>query len=87
MDWRPVHTARPGRRSPLAAFDPLVRGQDGVLLAEAGRIAWVGWAAVVNWRRRHGDFPAPEGGTDVQPKFDRRAVVAWLRSLGFVTAL
>ncbi|MFI6150274.1 hypothetical protein [Streptomyces sp. NPDC051109] len=30
------------------------------------------------WRRRHGDFPAPSGGTDVHPQFDRPAIVAWL---------
>ncbi|MFE1345922.1 hypothetical protein [Streptomyces sp. NPDC058757] len=49
-----------------------------VLLAEAARIAGVGRAAVVNWRRRHPDFPAPAGGTSVHPTFDRAAVVAWL---------
>ncbi|MEU3668334.1 MULTISPECIES: hypothetical protein [Streptomyces] len=38
----------------------------------------VGRAAVVNWRRRHEAFPAPAGGTDVHPQFDRAAVVAWL---------
>ncbi|MFF4647355.1 hypothetical protein [Streptomyces sp. NPDC001389] len=41
-------------------------------------MARVGRAAVVNWRRRHDDFPAPSGRTDVHPQFDRPAVVAWL---------
>lgn len=49
-----------------------------MLLAEVGRIARVGRAAVVNWRRRHPDFPDPVAGTTVHPEFDRRAVVAWL---------
>ncbi|MEU6896200.1 hypothetical protein ABZ934_31545 [Streptomyces sp. NPDC046557] len=38
----------------------------------------MGRAAVVNWRRRHDDFPDPVAGTDVHPQFDRHAVVAWL---------
>ncbi|MFG2298309.1 hypothetical protein [Streptomyces sp. NPDC048603] len=42
------------------------------------RIAAVGRAAVVNWRRRHPDFPRPVAGTHVHPQFDRRAVEAWL---------
>ncbi|WP_199829371.1 hypothetical protein [Streptomyces sp. WM6368] len=42
------------------------------------RIARVGRAAVVNWRWRHADFPAPVGGTDIHPGFDRSAVAAWL---------
>ncbi|MFF5447065.1 hypothetical protein [Streptomyces sp. NPDC012888] len=49
-----------------------------VLLAEVARMARVGRAAVVNWCRRHADFPGPVGGTDVHPQFDRSAVVAWL---------
>ncbi|WP_327732455.1 hypothetical protein OG749_45810 [Streptomyces nojiriensis] len=77
VDWRAVRTARAGRRSPLAALDPSP-GWERVLLAEVARIARVGRAAVVNWRRRHTDFPDPVAGTDVHPQFDRRAVVAWL---------
>ncbi|MFD0374602.1 hypothetical protein [Streptomyces sp. NPDC127112] len=42
------------------------------------RIAGVGRAAVVSWRRRHDDFPTPVAGTDVHPQFDSGAVVAWL---------
>ncbi|WP_107049300.1 hypothetical protein [Streptomyces sp. NRRL F-5727] len=38
----------------------------------------MGRAAVVNWRRRHADFPAPAGGTNLNPVFARSAVVAWL---------
>ncbi|MBT2469549.1 hypothetical protein J7E97_17095 [Streptomyces sp. ISL-66] len=41
-------------------------------------MARVGRAAVMNWRRRHADFPAPAGGTEMHPQFDRAAVVAWL---------
>ncbi|MFI6149899.1 hypothetical protein [Streptomyces sp. NPDC051109] len=32
---------------------------------------------MVNWRRRHTDFPTPTGGTEVHPEFDRADVVAW----------
>lgn len=67
-----------GRRSPLAGLAPVAPGRDVVLLAEVARIARVGRAAVVNWRRRHADFPDPVGGTDVHPEFDRRAMAAWL---------
>lgn len=38
----------------------------------------VGWAAVVDWRRRRLDFPVPVAGTDLHPRFPRPAVVAWL---------
>ncbi|MFJ6799143.1 hypothetical protein [Streptomyces sp. NPDC091268] len=77
VDWRAVYAARAGSRSPLAALDasPV---WERVLLAEVARMARVGRAAVVNWRRRHTDFPAQVGGTDVHPQFDRSAVVAWL---------
>ncbi|WP_405812961.1 MULTISPECIES: hypothetical protein [unclassified Streptomyces] len=51
---------------------------DRVLLAGVARIARVGRAAVVNWRRRHPDFPDLVAGTDVHPQFDHRAAVAWL---------
>lgn len=80
VDWRALRTLAPGRRSPLAALDPLGPGpeRDTVLLAEAARIAGVGRAAVANWRRRHPDFPTPVAGTDVHPRFARPAVVAWL---------
>ncbi|MGW7312670.1 hypothetical protein [Streptomyces sp. NPDC054865] len=46
------------------------------------RIARVGRAAVVTWRRRHDDFPTPVGGSDVHPEFDRAAVIAWLLAHG-----
>ncbi|MEU6865860.1 hypothetical protein ABZ924_21835 [Streptomyces sp. NPDC046876] len=78
VDWRAVRTARAGRRSPLAALDPVAPGGDRVFLAGVARMARVGRAAVVNWRRRHPDFPAPVAGTDVHPQFDPRAMVAWL---------
>ncbi|MER5934238.1 hypothetical protein [Streptomyces sp. NPDC002054] len=51
-DWRAVCAVTAGRRSPLAVLDPVVPGRDRVLLAEVGRIARVGRAAVVNWRPR-----------------------------------
>ncbi|WP_405785652.1 hypothetical protein [Streptomyces sp. NBC_01367] len=78
VDWRAVRTVAAGRRSPLADLNPVAAGGDRVLLAGVARIARVGRAAVVNWRRRHPDFPDPVAGTDVHPQFDRRAVVAWL---------
>ncbi|TVL88424.1 hypothetical protein [Streptomyces sp. SAJ15] len=78
VDWRALRTVRPGSRSPLSTLTPTAPGEDWVLLAEAARIAGVGRAAVVNWRRRHADFPDPAGGTTVHPTYDRRAVVAWL---------
>ncbi|MEU9181848.1 hypothetical protein AB0C90_34440 [Streptomyces sp. NPDC048550] len=82
VDWQAVATARPGRRSPLAALTPVDPGEDRVLLAEVGRIAGVGRAAAANWRRRYDDFPAPAGGTATSPEFDRAKVVAWLLAHG-----
>ncbi|MFC8014886.1 helix-turn-helix domain-containing protein [Streptomyces cinereoruber] len=83
VDWRALRALAPGRRSPLAVLDPVgpVEG-DTVFLAEAARMAGVGRATVVNWRRRHDDFPAPAAGTDVHPRFERSAVVAWLLAHG-----
>ncbi|MGW7064766.1 hypothetical protein ACWGHM_40615 [Streptomyces sp. NPDC054904] len=78
VDWRAARTVAAGRRSPLAALDPIPPGQDRAFLAEVARIARVGRAAVVNWRRRHPDFPKPVAGTDVHPQFDRRQIAAWL---------
>ncbi|WP_327364691.1 hypothetical protein [Streptomyces sp. NBC_01296] len=78
VDWRAVRTVTAGRRSPLAGLRPVAPGGDRVFLAEVARIARVGRAAVVNWRRRHPDFPDPVAGTDVHPQFERRAVVVWL---------
>ncbi|OEJ30057.1 hypothetical protein BGK67_00460 [Streptomyces subrutilus] len=78
VDWRAVRTVAAGRRSPLAALDPIAPGRDRAFLAEVAPIARVGRAAVVNWRRRHSDFPPPVAGTDVHPQFDRRQVAAWL---------
>ncbi|MFJ4880034.1 hypothetical protein ACIP93_33170 [Streptomyces sp. NPDC088745] len=78
VDWEALRTVAAGRRSPLASLAPVAPGRDVVLLAEVARIARVGRAAVLNWRRRHADFPDPVGGTDVHPEFDRRAMAAWL---------
>ncbi|MEU2395096.1 hypothetical protein [Streptomyces sp. NPDC007369] len=78
IDWHAVAATPAGRRSPLAALAPVDPDRDWVYMAEVGRIAGVGRAAVANWRRRHGDFPAPVGGTTTSPEFDRRAVVEWL---------
>ncbi|MCF3181404.1 hypothetical protein IPZ70_15860 [Streptomyces polychromogenes] len=75
VDWRAVRAARPGSRSPLAALTPVVPGRDR---AEVARLVRVGRAAVQSWRRRYADFPAPAGGAEVHPQFDRAAVVAWL---------
>ncbi|WP_405435046.1 hypothetical protein OG373_00035 [Streptomyces avidinii] len=78
VDWRAVRETRPGRRSPLACLTPVTPDTDRVLLAEVARMAKVGRAAVVNWRRRHPDFPTPTAGTETHPEFDRADVVAWL---------
>ncbi|MFF4012538.1 hypothetical protein [Streptomyces sp. NPDC001717] len=78
VDWRRCAPPARARRSLLAALDPVVPGRDRVLLAEVARMAGLGRAAVACWRRRHADFPAPAGGTDVHPQFDQAAVVAWL---------
>lgn len=78
VDWRAVRTVTAGRRSPLAVLDAVAPADDRVFLAGVARIAGVGRAAVVNWRRRHLDFPNPVAGTDVHPLFDPRQVVAWL---------
>nr|WSX54891.1 hypothetical protein OG409_00325 [Streptomyces sp. NBC_00974]WSX54908.1 hypothetical protein OG409_38585 [Streptomyces sp. NBC_00974] len=78
VDWRAVRTVTAGRRSPLAGLRPVAPGSDRVFLAGVARIARVGRAAVVNWRRRNPDFPDPVAGTDVHPQFELRAIVAWL---------
>ncbi|KNE82707.1 N-6 DNA methylase [Streptomyces fradiae] len=54
--------------------------------AEISRIAGVTRATVSNWRRRHGDFPAPSGGTDSSPLYDLEEVRGWLASRGQHTA-
>ncbi|MGW7360614.1 N-6 DNA methylase [Streptomyces sp. NPDC054802] len=53
-----------------------------VTAAEIARLAGVGRAAVSNWRRRHGDFPKPVGGTETSPSFALAAVERWLRDQG-----
>jgi type I restriction-modification system DNA methylase subunit len=55
-----------------------------VTLAEIARIAGVGRAAVSNWRRRHGTFPVPVGGSDPSPQFALTEVEQWLRHNGKV---
>ncbi|WP_345176476.1 hypothetical protein, partial [Streptomyces lavendulae] len=62
VDWRAARTVEAGRRSPLASLGPVDPGGYRVLLAGVARIARVGRAAVVQWRRRYDDFPAPVGG-------------------------
>ncbi|MFE2015665.1 hypothetical protein [Streptomyces sp. NPDC059491] len=78
VDWHALRTLTAGRRSPLATLTPTPQGEKRLLLAGVARIVGVGRAAVVNWRRRHPDFPAPVGGSTVHPEFDLRQVVAWL---------
>ncbi|MFK0203833.1 hypothetical protein [Streptomyces lavendulae] len=78
VDWRAARTVAAGRRSPLTGLVPVETGGYRLLLAGVARIARVGRAAVVQWRRRHSDFPAPVGGSDVHPEFDRAAVLVWL---------
>ncbi|MFJ3841510.1 hypothetical protein ACIPY6_39225 [Streptomyces sp. NPDC090054] len=82
VDWRAVRTVAAGRRSALAGLDPVAPAGYRRLLAGVARIARVGRAAVVTWRRRHDDFPTPVGGSDVHPEFDRAAVIAWLLAHG-----
>jgi predicted DNA-binding transcriptional regulator AlpA len=53
-----------------------------ITLAEIARIAGVGRAAVSNWRRRHGTFPTPVGGSDASPQFSLADVEAWLQQHG-----
>ncbi|MFJ8166735.1 hypothetical protein ACIRBY_38255 [Streptomyces sp. NPDC096136] len=82
VDWRAVRTVAAGRRSPLAGLEA-APVWERVLLAEVARMAGVTRAAVVNWRRRHDDFPAALAGTEgVHPLFDRRQVAAWLLAHG-----
>ncbi|MFI5762035.1 N-6 DNA methylase [Streptomyces sp. NPDC051563] len=53
-----------------------------VTAAGIARLAGVGRAAVSNWRRRHGDFPRPVGGTEASPSFALAQVTDWLRAQG-----
>ncbi|MFE5207601.1 N-6 DNA methylase [Streptomyces sp. NPDC056600] len=53
-----------------------------VTAAGIARLAGVGRAAVSNWRRRHGDFPKPVGGTESGPAFLLADVEEWLRRQG-----
>ncbi|AZM53688.1 SAM-dependent methyltransferase [Streptomyces sp. WAC 01529] len=53
-----------------------------VTAAGIARLAGVGRAAVSNWRRRHGDFPRPVGGTETSPAFALADVERWLRAQG-----
>ncbi|WP_329132657.1 N-6 DNA methylase [Streptomyces sp. NBC_01476] len=53
-----------------------------VTAAGIARLAGVGRAAVSNWRRRHGDFPKPVGGTETSPTFELTAVERWLHDQG-----
>jgi hypothetical protein len=62
--------------------------QPPVLLtaAEISRLAGVTRATVSNWRRRHGDFPSPSGGTETSPAYALDAVRAWLSARGQLPA-
>lgn len=53
-----------------------------VTAADIARLAGVTRGTVSNWRRRHADFPAPVGGTDASPVFDRDEAEAWLAGRG-----
>lgn len=50
--------------------------------SDIAELADVSRAAVSNWRTRYTDFPAPAGGTDARPLFDRSAVISWLLNQG-----
>lgn len=82
VDWRGLRMVAAGRRSPLASLEA-APVWERVLLAEVARMAGVSRAAVVNWRRRHPDFPEALTGTEgVHPLFDRSEVAAWLLAHG-----
>jgi hypothetical protein len=55
--------------------------------ADIARLARVTRGTVSNWRRRYVDFPAPCGGTDASPAYDRAAVEAWLAGRGVLPQL
>ena len=60
----------------------MTAGQVEVTAADIARIADVKPTAVSNWRKRHGDFPKPVGGTDRSPRFDLAEVEVWLAKEG-----
>ncbi|MFJ3422011.1 hypothetical protein ACIPN8_37370 [Streptomyces sp. NPDC086082] len=60
--------------------DPLTH-PDEVNLSQIARMAGVGRAAAVNWRRRHGGLNTT-GCTQESPTFSRAAAEQWLRALG-----
>ncbi|MFI6016768.1 N-6 DNA methylase [Streptomyces sp. NPDC051287] len=66
----------------------MTQGDERILvtLAEIARFAGVGRAAVSNWRRRFGDFPAPVGGSDASPQFALDTVEEWLLAHGKLRA-
>ncbi|WP_047869769.1 N-6 DNA methylase [Nocardiopsis sp. RV163] len=49
-----------------------------VTAADIARIAQVSRTTVSNWRRRHGDFPHPVGGSGNRALFDLAQVEQWL---------
>src|ERR1022692_1171201 len=55
--------------------------------ADIARLAGVTRATVSNWRRRHPDFPAPSGGTDASPAYDRAEVETLLAGRGALPEL
>ncbi|MFS2291711.1 MAG: N-6 DNA methylase [Actinomadura sp.] len=57
-------------------------GDPGVTAGDIARLAGVGRATVSNWRRRHGDFPRPVGGTATSPLFSLSDIEDWLRRNG-----
>ncbi|MFD3549351.1 hypothetical protein ACFWUW_27760 [Streptomyces sp. NPDC058655] len=77
VDWRQVRRTAAGHRSPLAALQPAAPADDTAFLAEVARIARVGRAALVVWRRNLPDFPNPVAGTDAPP-LRPAAIAAWL---------
>ncbi len=58
-----------------------------VTAADIARLAGVSRGTVSNWRRRHADFPAPVGGTDASPVYDRAAAESWLSGRGMLPEL
>ncbi len=81
VDWAALQDpARKGRRSVLLGRRP--DEYPRLNLAQVSRMAGVGRAAVVNWRRRHADFPAVVAGAEPSSLFERAEVAVCRRAHG-----
>jgi hypothetical protein len=57
-------------------------GEIALSAAQIARMAGVARGTVLTWRRRHDDFPAPDGDAPAGAAYDRAAVEAWLAAAG-----